>query len=76
MIPLPPFRIVTSPADARVRSVAATDTLVAPGDVVAVLEAPRGQLSLRATSHGRIGGALTAADQTVGAGEGVIWLHR
>jgi hypothetical protein len=76
MIPLPAFRLVTAPSDARVRSLAATDTLVAPGDIVAVLDAPRGLLSLRATAHGRVGGALTAADQKVGAGEGVIWLHR
>ena len=76
MIPLPAFRLVTTPSDARVRSVAAVDTLVAPGDVVAVLDAPRVPLSLRATAHGRVGGALTATDQSVGAGDGIIWLHR
>jgi hypothetical protein len=76
MIPLPAFRLVTAPSDARVRSLAPTDTLVAPGDVVAVLDAPRGPLSLRATAHGRVGGALTATDQPVGAGDGIIWLHR
>jgi acetyl/propionyl-CoA carboxylase alpha subunit len=76
MIPLPAFHLVTTPSDARVRSLVATDTIVSPGDVVAVLDAPRGPLSLRATAHGRVGGALTAADQKVGAGEGIIWLHR
>jgi hypothetical protein len=76
MIPLPAFRLVTAPSDARVHSLAPADTLVSPGDVVAVLDAPRGRLSLRATAHGRVGGALTAADQPVGAGDGIIWLHR
>jgi hypothetical protein len=76
MIPLPAFRLVTAPSEARVRSLAPADTLVAPGDVVAVLDAPRGRLSLRATEHGRVGGALTATDQSVGVGDGLIWLHR
>jgi hypothetical protein len=76
MIPLPAFRLVTAPSDARVRSLAPVDTMVSPGDIVAVLDAPRGPMSLRATAHGRVGGALTVADQSVGAGDGVIWLHR
>ena len=41
MIPLPPFRLITAPSDARVSSVALAGAIVAPGDVVAVLDAER-----------------------------------
>jgi biotin carboxyl carrier protein len=76
MIPLPPFRLVTAPAEARVRQLAAVDAVVAPGDVVAVLDAPRGPLTLLADEHGRVGGTLATTDQTVRAGDGVIWILR
>jgi biotin carboxyl carrier protein len=76
MIPLPPFRLVTSPSDARVASVARPGSLVAAGDVVAVLDAPRGEVPVVAPVHGRVGGALTAAHQTIALGEGLIWIER
>jgi len=76
MIPLPPIMLVTAPSDARVRSLAPVDTLVERGDIVAVLDAPRGPVSLRADTRGRIGGTLANADQTVAAGEGVVWIRR
>jgi biotin carboxyl carrier protein len=76
MIPLPPFRLITSPAEARVRSVAPAGSIVAPGDVVAVLDAPRGEMPLHAMIHGRVGGALTVANQSVASGDGVVWIQR
>jgi biotin carboxyl carrier protein len=76
MIPLPPFRLVTSPHDARVASVVRTGSLVAAGDVVAVLDAPRGQVSVIAPVHGRVGGALATARQSVASGEGIVWIER
>lgn len=76
MIPLPPFRLITAPSDARVTSVARAGAIVAPGDVVAVLDAPRGSLPVLATVHGRIGGSLTAAQQSVASGDGIVWIER
>lgn len=76
MIPLPPFRLITSPADARVTSIADAGSHVAPGDVVAVLEAPRGMVSVVAPVHGRVGGTLTAAQQSVASGDGIVWIER
>jgi biotin carboxyl carrier protein len=76
MIPLPPFRLITAPSDARVSSVALAGAIVAPGDVVAVLDAPRGVMPVLATVHGRIGGSLTAAEQSVSVGDGIVWIER
>lgn len=76
MIPLPPFRLVTAPSDARVTSVARRGEVVAPGDVVAVLEAPRGPIPVVAPVPGRIGGALTDERQTVACGDGIVWIER
>lgn len=76
MIPLPPFRLVTAPSDARVTSVVGPGAEVAPGDVVAVLEAPRGRVPVLAPVGGRIGGALTDAQQSVAAGDGIVWIQR
>jgi biotin carboxyl carrier protein len=76
VIPLPPFRLVTAPSDARVASVAPTGSVVAPGDVVAMLDGPRATLSVLAPVHGRIGGALAGASQRVASGEGIVWIER
>ena len=76
MIPLPPFRLVTAPSDARVTSVADPGAEVAPGDVVAVLDAARGSVPVLAPVGGRIGGALTDAQQSVTAGDGIVWIQR
>jgi biotin carboxyl carrier protein len=76
MIPVPPFRLITAPADARVRSVADTGSVVAPGDVVALLDAPRGTVPVLAPVHGRVGGALTGVRQTVASGDGLVWIER
>ena len=76
MIPLPPFRLITAPSDARITSIALAGEIVAPGDVVAVLDAPSGTTSVLATIHGRIGGSLTAAEQSVLVGDGIVWIER
>ena len=76
MIPLPPFRLITAPSAARVSSVVLAGAIVAPGDVVAVLDAPRGVMPVLATVHGRVGGSLTAAQQSVSAGDGIVWIER
>lgn len=76
MIPLPPFRLVTAPSDARVTSVARTGEEVAAGDVVAVLEAPRGTVPVVAPVRGRIGGALAGEEQSVAVGDGLLWIDR
>jgi biotin carboxyl carrier protein len=76
MIPLPPFRLVTAPSDARVASVARAGSVVAAGDVVAVLDAPRGQVPVVAPVHGRVGGTLAIASQSVSSGEGLVWIER
>jgi len=76
MIPLPPITLVTAPGEARVRSLATVGATVAPGDVVAVLDAARGPVSLLAGVHGRVGGRLTVADQPVVGGDGVVWIQR
>jgi len=76
MIPLPPFRLVTAPSDARVTSIVGPGAEVAPGDVVAVLEAPRGPVPVRTPIAGRVGGALTDAHQNVAAGDGIVWIQR
>ena len=75
MIPLPPFRLVTAPSDARVKSVATAGSVVAAGDVVAVLEAPRGRVPVIAPVHGRVGGALTGELQSVASGDGIVWIE-
>ena len=75
MIPLPPFRLVTAPSDARVASVAMPGATVSPGDVVAVLDAPRGRVPLVAPVHGRVGGALIGASQSVASGDGIVWIE-
>ena len=75
MIPLPPFRLVTAPSDARVASVVASGATVAAGDVVAVLEAPRGRVPVVTPVHGRVGGTLAGALQTVSSGDGIVWIE-
>lgn len=72
---IPPLRIVTAPSDARVASVVATGATVSPGDVVAVLDVPRGRVPIVAPVHGRIGGTLTAAQQSVASGDGIVWIE-
>lgn len=76
MIPLPPFRLVTAPSDARVASVARPGDVVAAGDVVAVLEAPRGTVPVTSPVRGRVGGALAGEHQTVMTGDGIVWIER
>lgn len=76
MIPLPPFHLITAPSDARVTSVAHAGAIVAPGDIIAVLDAPRGPVPVRATFHGRVGGPLAVADQSVAIGDGIVWIER
>lgn len=76
MIPMPPFRLVTAPADARVTSVRDVGARVAEGEVVAVLEAPRGRMALAAPVGGRIGGVLAGSDRSVSTGEGIVWIER
>jgi biotin carboxyl carrier protein len=76
MIPLPPFRLITAPSDARVSSVVGAGSIVAVGDVVAVLDAPRGSFPVLAPVHGRVGGSLTGAQQSVSTGDGIIWIER
>lgn len=76
MIPVPPFRLVTAPADARVTSVASAGSIVSSGDVVAVLAAPRGELVVSTPVSGRIGGALAGAEQRVSSGDGIVWIER
>jgi biotin carboxyl carrier protein len=76
MIPLPPFRLITAPSDARVASVARAGSIVSPGDVVAVLDAPRGQVPVLAPVHGRVGGSLAATAQSVSTGDGIVWIER
>jgi biotin carboxyl carrier protein len=76
MIPVPPFRLITAPSDARVASVASAGSVVAPGDVVAMLDAPRGSVSVLASVHGRVGGSLTAAHEKVSVGDGIVWIER
>lgn len=75
MIPLPPFRLITAPSDARVSSIAMVGSTVAPGDVVAVLDAPRGRVPVVAPVHGRVGGVLTGALQSVSSGDGIVWIE-
>ncbi len=74
MIPLPPFRLVTAPSDARVASVATPGSTVSPGDVVAVLDAPRGRVPVHAPVHGTVGGALAGAQHSVSSGDGIVWI--
>ncbi len=76
MIPLPPFRLVTAPSDARVTSVARPGDVVSAGDVVAVLEATRGTVPLVAPVRGRIGGALAGEHESVASGDGIVWIER
>jgi biotin carboxyl carrier protein len=76
VIPLPPFRLVTAPSDARVASVVPAGSVVAAGDVVALLDAPAATVSVLAPVHGRIGGALTGASQRIASGEGIVWIER
>lgn len=76
MIPIPACTVVTSPVDGRVRRLVDDGSLVAAGDVVATVDGARGAAQLRATSAGRVGGALAGFAQPVTAGDGVVWLAR
>ncbi len=76
MIPLPPFRLITAPSDARVASVVGAGEMVAAGDVIAVLDAPKGAVSVCAPIHGRVGGSLAGAQQRISAGDGIVWIER
>jgi biotin carboxyl carrier protein len=75
VIPLPAIRLITAPSDARVASVAVVGSVVAPGDVVAVLDVARGTFPLVAPVHGTVGGALTAQAQSVASGDAVVWIR-
>jgi len=76
MIPLPPFRLITAPSDARVASVVGAGAIVSVGDVIAVLDAPRGSYPVLAPVHGRVGGSLTGVQQRVSTGDGIVWIER
>lgn len=75
MIPLPPFRLVTAPSDARVASIVTPGATVSAGDVVAVLDVPRGRVPVVAPVPGRVGGTLTATRQSVASGDGIVWIE-
>lgn len=74
MIPLPAFKLVTSPVDGRVHRIAPADTPVRRGDVVALVDAPQGPTEVRAAHAGRVGGVLAIDRQPVGVGDGVLWV--
>lgn len=76
MIPIPSCSVITTPVDGKVRRLAAVDTLVRKGDVVATISSPRGDRELVAISAGTVGGGLADPTQPVVAGEGIIWLAR
>jgi predicted deacylase len=76
VIPIPALTLVTSPVDGRVRDVAAPDTLVRRGEVVAMVDGASGAAEVRAATTGRVGGALAGTHQAVTAGEGVLWFRR
>ncbi len=76
MIPIPACTVVTSPVAGKVRGLIDAGSLVGPGDVVATVDGVGGRAQLRATSPGRVGGALAGSMQPVTAGEGVVWLAR
>lgn len=73
---VPACAVVTAPDDGRVHRVADPDHPVRAGDVVAVLDGPRGRTELTSPVKGRVGGALAEPSQAVTAGEGVLWLSR
>jgi biotin carboxyl carrier protein len=50
--------------------------MVAAGDVIAVLDAPKGAVSVCAPIHGRVGGSLAGAQQRISAGDGIVWIER
>lgn len=77
MIPIPACSLVTAPADGRLARHAAPDTPVRAGDVVATLDlGSGGEIDLRATTGGRIGGPMLRPAQPVHAGEGVVWVAK
>ncbi|MDX1658310.1 MAG: hypothetical protein R3343_05780 [Nitriliruptorales bacterium] len=76
MIPIPSMSLATSPVDGRVRRLAAVDTEVDRGDVVAVITGAQGEATVTAPTAGRVGGPLTDEDQPVRAGEGIVWLSK
>jgi biotin carboxyl carrier protein len=41
-----------------------------------VLDAPRGTVPVVAPVHGRVGGSLAAAEQSVSVGDGIVWIER
>jgi biotin carboxyl carrier protein len=69
------MHVIVSPVAGRVRGLVDVDTAVVPGDLVAFVEGAAGAAEIRATRHGRVGGALAAATQSVGAGDGVLWVR-
>jgi hypothetical protein len=75
VIPIPALHVIVSPVAGRVRGLVDVDTAVVPGDLVASVDGAAGAAQLRATRHGRVGGALAAATQSVGAGDGVLWVR-
>ncbi len=76
MIPIPACRVVASPGDGRVRSTVAARTPVSAGDIVGILDTPRGERHLLAPGPGLVGGPLVRNAQQVAAGEAVLWLTR
>jgi biotin carboxyl carrier protein len=75
VIPIPAMHVIVSPVAGRVRGLVAVDTSIAPGDLVASVEGVAGAAEIRATRPGRVGGALAAPAQSVGAGDGVLWVR-
>lgn len=76
MIPIPACTVTTTPVDGRLRRHADPATEVRAGDVVAWLDTTGGEVELRATTRGRVGGTLLRPGQSVHAGDGVVWLDR
>jgi biotin carboxyl carrier protein len=75
VIPIPAMHLIVSPVAGRVRGLVEADTAVAPGDLVASVEGVAGATEIRAVRAGHVGGALAAATQSVGAGDGVLWVR-
>ena len=76
MISLPACVVVVAPTDGRVRQVATPGTAVGRGDVVAFVDLGGRAAAVLAPTHGEVAGALASPDQTISAGEGVVWLRR
>lgn len=76
MIVVPNCTVVVAPHPGRVRRLATAGSDVDTGDAVAVIENGATSTRLAAPRPGRVGGALAAEDQSLDAGQGVVWLAR